>query len=111
MKIDFNQIEEKVTKNFKGGEGEFIAKMFVDGDNKIIKARLTPGSSIGMHCHETSSETMLILSGEGKAIYKGEEIYLSAGDCHYCEKGCEHTLINCGTDDLVFFAVVPEHHV
>lgn len=111
MKIDFNKIDEKVIKNFKDGEGEFIAKMFVDGDNKVINAKLTPGSSIGMHCHDTSSETMLILSGNGKVIFEGEEIYLSAGDCHYCPKGKSHTLINCGDVDLEFFAVVPEHRV
>ncbi|MBE7065771.1 MAG: cupin domain-containing protein [Ruminococcaceae bacterium] len=109
MKIDFNKIEEKVTENFKGGEGEMRANMFFDGTNRIMKALLVPGASIGMHCHETSSEIIYILSGTGKAIYEGKEIALAAGDCHYCKKGFEHSLINCGTEALVFFAVVPEH--
>lgn len=108
MKIDFNKIEESVMQNFKGGEGEMRAHMFFDGTNRIMKATLVPGASIGLHRHETSSEIIYILSGSGKVLYEGEEIPLAAGDCHYCKKGFQHSLINCGTEALVFFAVVPE---
>lgn len=108
MKIDFKNMEAAVLPNFKGGEKEMVAKMYVDEHNRIMKSRLMPGASIGTHCHDTSSEIIYILSGTGKVICEGVEESMQAGDCHYCPKGQTHTLINNGTDDLIFFAVVPQ---
>jgi len=108
MKIDFKSMEEKVNPGFKGGEGSFITKIVAYSANKIISGRLEPGSSIGWHQHETSSEIIYILEGEGKCIVEGGEERLSAGDCHYCKKGEFHSLVNDGDKDLVIFAVVPE---
>ena len=34
---------------------------------------------------------------------------LSAGSCHYCPRGHAHSLMNCGSEDLIFFAIVPQH--
>ena len=31
------------------------------------------------------------------------------GLCHYCKMGSEHSLINTGSEPLMFYAVVPEH--
>ena len=81
--------------------------MVVDELNRIMKGSLQKGSSIGLHRHETSSEIVYILSGNGKAICDGVEEELRAGDCHYCKKGSEHTVMNIGDEELVFFAVVP----
>ena len=106
--IDFVAMEEKIIPGFKGGEGSFAVKMFADDANRILHGRLVPGSSIGMHCHDTSSEIIYILSGVGTAILEGQEEILTAGQCHYCPKGGTHTLMNKGTEDLIFFAVVPE---
>jgi len=108
MKIDFNLIEEVSHPNFKGGEKCFDAKMFFDGKNRIMKGRLVPGASIGVHTHETNSEIIYILEGDAVNICDGVEENLSSGDCHYCEKGHTHTLINRSDKDVVFFAVVPE---
>ena len=108
MKINFNTIQRIAKPNFKGGEKEYNVKMFSDDMNKIMDGLLVPGASIGLHTHDTSSEIIFITSGSGKAIYDGTEERLSAGDCHYCPKGHEHTLINDGTADLTFLAVVPE---
>lgn len=106
--IDFNKLSDTVIHNFYGGEGDTVARMFVDDKNKIMKGKLAPGCSIGMHCHETSSEIIFILSGVGTVILEGEQEILTAGTCHYCQKGQSHTLINNGTEDLVFYAVVPQ---
>ena len=108
MKINFNNITRETKPNFKGGEKEYNVKMFSDTMNKIMDGLLVHGASIGVHTHETSSEIIFITSGSGKAIYDGTEERLSAGDCHYCPKGHTHTLINDGTEDLRFLAVVPE---
>ncbi len=106
--IDFHTMQEAVMPNFKGGEGSFAVKMFNDDCNRIMHGRLVPGSSIGLHCHDTSSEIIFILSGVGTAVLEGKEEILTAGQCHYCPKGQTHTLMNQGTEDLIFFAVVPQ---
>ena len=109
MLLQFNEMEDNVIPRFKGGEGQLSAKMFVDADNKILRGTLAPGSTIGLHTHEDSSEVVYILSGTGKALCGGEEEPLAPGACHYCPDGCSHTLINDGREDLVFLAVVPVH--
>lgn len=107
MLIDLKNTEETVMPNFKGGERSFAAKMYFDGETRIMKGRLVPGASIGMHKHEGNCEIIFILSGSGKVIYDGEEISLAEGDCHYCPEGHTHSLINSGEDDLIFYAAVP----
>ena len=110
MLLNFTEIEETVLPNPRGGQGEMISRIVQDGDNKIMYARLTPGSSIGLHTHERDSEVVYILSGAGKALYGGEYEPLSAGSCHYCPKGRAHSIINDGAEDLVFLAVIPVHN-
>ncbi len=109
MIIPFDELGQKQLSAFNGGKGTFLAKMFVDENNKILRGKLVHGTSIGVHTHETSSEIILILSGEGKMIYDGKEEILRAGDCHYCPKGHTHGLRNESQEDLLFFAVVPNH--
>ncbi len=109
MLINFEEIDESVMPEFKGGNKEFKAKIFQDNNNKILKGRLEPGASIGIHTHETNSEIIYILEGIGKTIFNDEYTQVESGDCHYCPKGEDHSLINTGKKDLVFFAVIPEH--
>ena len=109
MLINFDNITEEALENFKGGEKQYNKKGFDDGRNKIMLGRLIPGASIGLHTHEGDSETIFFLSGSGKVIYDGTEERVSAGLCHYCPTGHEHTMINDGSEDLVFYAVVPKH--
>ena len=108
MKIEFERLEETVIPHFYAGEGETRARMFLDANGKIMRGSLAPGASIGLHTHATSSEIIYILSGTGKALYDGETERLLPGQCHYCPKGHSHSLINDGTEELRFFAVVPE---
>ena len=107
MLIDFSQMEETVIPNFLGGEGAVRAKMRVDELGKILHGVLEPGSTIGLHTHETSSETIYILSGTGNVLYEGQYEPLSVGSCHYCHKGSTHSLINDSAAPLEFLAVVP----
>lgn len=108
MKLDYSNIEEQIIPQFKGGMKEFAARMFVDDINRIMKGKLIPGASIGMHTHDTGSEILLVTKGKGYAIIDGNEERLVAGDVHYCPKGHTHSLINDSDSDLEFFAVVPQ---
>ena len=107
MLIDFEHMEETVIPNFLGGEGSIRAKMRVDELGKILHGVLEPGSTIGLHTHDASSEIIYILAGTGKVLYDGGYEPLSAGSCHYCPKGHTHSLINDSGALLEFFAVVP----
>ena len=109
--IKFDSIEEKALLAFKGGEGALNAKMLTDELNKILMGRLEPGSSIGLHTHEDSSEIMYFISGSGKAIHQGIEERITPGDCHYCPMGHAHSLINDTDEELVVLAIVPQHNV
>ena len=108
MKICFDEIQEVVNQNFYGGEKEFAVRAFKDDKNKILRGRLIPGASLGRHTHETNSEIIYIISGNGKMLINDGEERLEAGTAHYCPKGENHGLINDGTEDLIFFAVVAE---
>ncbi|SFU63212.1 Cupin domain-containing protein [Clostridium sp. DSM 8431] len=108
MIINYNNMKEDVLEHFKGGEKALNAKMFTDEKNKIFQGRLEPGATIGLHTHEIDSEIIYILKGTGKVLYDGEYEKVEAGVCHYCPKGHEHSLINDSSEDLIFFAVVPQ---
>lgn len=108
MVIDWSNMETTVIENFRGGEKYTEAAMFYDGTNRIMKARLIPGASIGKHMHDTGSEIIYVLQGEGKMLFDDGEERLAAGMCHYCPKGHSHSFINDSGNDLVFFAVVPQ---
>ena len=108
MLIDFNAIPETVIPKMRGGEKEVRAHMYVDNLGKIMKGKLIPGATIGMHTHETSREVIYILSGVGKVLCEGVYEPLAPGACHYCPKGTAHSLINDSDGDLEFLAIVPE---
>ena len=108
MRVDFSEIQEQVINNFKGGKGSIILKMLTKKDVTFISARLTPGSSVGMHKHLTDSETIYVISGTGKTVCDGETEILKAGSVTLCPVGYSHCIINDGNEDLVFFAVVPK---
>lgn len=108
MLIDFDKMEPQVIPHMRGGEKEARMRMYTDPRNKIMRGRLIPGATIGMHTHETSSEIIYILSGTGKVRVEDGEESLKPGDCHYCPKGRSHALINDSDNGpLEFFAVVP----
>lgn len=109
MLIDFEKMEAKVVPHMRGGEKEAVLRSYQDGLCKIIRGRLIPGGTVGLHTHVTDSETIYILSGRGKVLYDRGYEPLSAGSCHYCPRGHEHSLINDSDEDLIFFAVIPEH--
>ena len=109
MILDFKAIPETEIKNFYEGEKAIFTHMFNDGNNRIMLAKLAPGASVGLHTHQGSSEVIFILEGTGKAIYDGQEEELKPGTCHYCPMDHQHTLINKGKKDLVFYGVVPQH--
>ncbi len=108
MIIHYNDQKLETFEHFKGGEKSMDAKMFFDGQNRILYAQLEPGASIGLHTHETNSEIIYLLEGTATVLYDGGHEELAAGNVHYCPKGHSHSLINESNSTIRFFAVVPE---
>lgn len=111
MIIRLEEIPQSVLPAFKGGVKEFRANMHFDGRNRMFKGCLVPGSSIGVHTHDDSCETIFIISGKGSIleIEDGCETLkeVNPGDCLFCDKGQTHSLRNTSEDeDLVFYASV-----
>lgn len=106
MVIDFEKINETVIPNFNGGEKEYKSNMFIDENNKIIKGRLEPGASIGLHTHDAGIEVIFIISGTATFIFDDGIETVTSGMCHYCPKGHSHSMINKGKELLEFYAVV-----
>ena len=109
MLIDLEKLPVDIVPHMRDGEKEVHLKKWSDGPVKVLQGKLPAGASIGLHTHETSSEIMYFLSGTGKVLCDGVWERVTPGTCHYCPRGSSHTLINDGTEDLVTFAVVPEH--
>ena len=108
MLINFNEIQEHTLPGMNNGTGEMSARMYMDANGKIIPWRIHAGGSIGNHKHETSDDINYVLSGCGKAVCDGEVEILTAGCCHICKKGSEHSIINTGDEDLCLITVVVE---
>ena len=108
MLINFKEITEMTVPGMNGGTGEMSARMYMSDAGKIIPCRIHAGGSIGLHRHETSDDINYIISGTGKAICDGQEETLTAGTCHVCKKGLEHSIVNTGKEDLVILTVVVE---
>lgn len=109
MKINFNEILEQVNYNFNGGEGQFKPRIFNDGLNKILIGKLEKNCSIGLHKHTGTSEIIYVISGSGIMTTDGIEEVLNPGDVTYCREGHSHTFKNVCDEDLIFFAVIPNH--
>ena len=108
MLINFNNKDSKTMPGMNNGTGTMTAKMHMSEKGKIIPCSIHPGGSIGVHRHETSDDINYIISGNGIAITDGISEVLTAGVCHVCPKGSEHSITNTGDDDLVLLTVVVE---
>lgn len=108
MKIDYDNIEEKILPNFKGGEIAFNMKAFEDEHNKIMRGRLVPGATIGYHTHEADSEIIYVISGHGTMVNDDGTEPVNPGEVHYCGRGRAHSLQNTGDQDLIFIGIVPK---
>ena len=65
MRIDFAAMEEQIVPHMRDGEKEVALRTYTDGQCKIMRGRLIPGASIGLHTHETNSEIIYVLEGQG----------------------------------------------
>ena len=91
MIINYKEMEQQRITGFKGGNGDVLTQNF------------------GYHKHEGNSEIVYIISGTGHFDYDGVREDVQAGSVHYCPMNHSHAMYNDGDDELVYFAIVPEH--
>ena len=60
-------------ENFKGGEKYIEAKMYFDGLNRFMIGHIPTGGSVGEHVHETNSEVIYVISGNGMLFMMDKE--------------------------------------
>lgn len=104
--IDFKSIKESELPNFRGGEGSLLTRCFVGKTIRIAETTLKKGVSMGFHAHDSSCEIIYVISGIATCTIDGREEIVSAGECHYCPKGSDHSIKNEHDEDLVIFDVV-----
>ena len=109
MIIDFDSIEETVNHHYWDGDGDFIAHIYNDGLNKILKGKLEKGSSIGLHQHNNTSEIIYVISGSAVVHCNGDTRLITQGECHYCKDGSSHSITNPFDDDFIFLGIIPNH--
>lgn len=110
MIIDFEKIAEAHITGFKGGKGELATRNYVDDHVRIMYSTLRPGASSGLHTHEENCEIIYIVSGTATFHYDDDIEECHAGQCHYCPMSHNHYMENLTDHDLVYLAIVPEHH-
>jgi quercetin dioxygenase-like cupin family protein len=110
MIIDFNKLNEEQIFGFKGGKGELDTRNYTDEKCKIMYSTLKPGASSGLHSHDQNCEIIYVLRGKLTFHYDDKVEEAVAGQAHYCPMGHSHYMENLTSDDVTYFAVVPEHH-
>ena len=108
MIIDFENIPWERLEHFKGGEGALNAQMYWDGTTRIFHGLLEPGSSIGLHRHEGTCEMIFVVRGQATLLEDGERKTIHAGQCTYCPESHEHSLINNSSEEIEFYAAIPQ---
>ena len=101
-----------IVKTMFGGPGEMEAKQILNDGEFADKGRLfnhvtlKPGAAIGKHQHNNEFEVYYILSGHGTYDDNGTPVEVGPGDVTCCPHGERHGILNTGTGDLVFIALI-----
>ncbi|MBQ4425935.1 MAG: cupin domain-containing protein [Lachnospiraceae bacterium] len=101
-----------VREHVQKGAGAVSFRYFLEEKDAAGTGRLfgvltiPPGASIGPHTHEGEFELYYILSGEGVVTDNDETYVMREGDMMQCKSGNSHAVVNEGTEDLVFVAII-----
>ena len=109
MEIKLHQLPEEVIHHMRDGDGTVHKRTYEDDSVRIMILTLEPGSSIGLHTHDTNLEIFYGLSGKGHVVVEGGQDPMLPGCCHYCQMGKSHSLVNDGDEPLSVFAVIAKH--
>lgn len=102
-----------IREQMMGGMGRFVVENILNPEEMHGKGRLfargtlAPGHSVGYHTHEKDMEICFFLSGTGVVTDEnGTKTQIGAGDCNIVDVGQGHEIVNTGTEDLVYIALI-----
>ena len=110
MIINFDKIAEAHIEGFKGGKGTLLTRNYADDKVKIMYSTLLPGASTGLHTHTGNCEIIYVISGVATFHYDGKVEECHVGEVHYCPMDHSPYMENNTDHNLVYLAIVPEHH-
>jgi mannose-6-phosphate isomerase-like protein (cupin superfamily) len=111
MKVCKCECTHEERENMRGGVGATILDL-VPAASLPLHTRLAgtitlkAGCSIGNHAHVGETEIYLFISGEGTVDDNGTPVSVKAGDVIFTGGGASHGVVNSGTEDLIFNAVI-----
>ncbi len=80
--------------------------------SQLVVMRIEAGEDIGEETHAHVEQILYFQSGQGKAVFNGEEFPIGAGDVAIVPPGTKHNFINTGHEPLVVATVyVPPNHL
>ena len=79
---------------------------FHDAGRIFSHVVLKPGCGLGKHAHKGDFEVYYVLKGEAAYDDNGTMTTLKAGDVAVCQDGESHSVLNEGSSDFEFIALV-----
>ncbi|MCE9643998.1 cupin domain-containing protein [Candidatus Parcubacteria bacterium] len=94
-------------------ENENFRRVISTGEkSQLVVMSVPPGGDVGEETHEHVEQTLLFVSGSGKAKLNDDSYEVSAGDVVRVTPGVRHNFINTGTEPLKIFTVyAPPNHI
>lgn len=109
MKKLYDDVECRVNKNVRGGEGEIVARYYLNENssklrfNSLNLNEMEPGATIAEHPHAGEDEFYYIVEGRGTGILNGEKFEVGPGDGFMCHSGSTHGILNKLTNQKLKF--------
>jgi mannose-6-phosphate isomerase-like protein (cupin superfamily) len=107
-----NRTIEEANAATSGGEGIYYRERFAEGEalgnaiSTFARIIVPAGTRMGYHQHVGDFEFYYILKGEGEYNDNGTIVPCKPGDVFKCEDGGWHCIINNGSEDIEFVALI-----
>ncbi len=94
-------------------QNDNFRKVIFTGDrSQLVLMSVPPKGEIGEEVHKHVEQTLVFLSGTGKAVLNGEATPIGRGDVVVVTPGTKHNFINDGTETLKLFTIyAPANHI
>ncbi len=80
--------------------------------SQIVVMSLVPGEAIGQEQHRRIEQTIVIVTGQAKAVVDGHEVPLGPGEVVVMAPGAVHDVVNVGSEPLKLYTVyTPPSHL
>jgi len=100
-------IEARVREN-----DAFRRVLYTGGRTQLVAMQLPAGSDIGKETHANVEQSIVIVSGTGRADINDKSQPLAAGDLVVAPKGSTHNIVNTGGGPLELYTIyAPPNHL